>query len=287
MNMTLGRILRNARQAKGISQLALSLLLDVSQRHVSYIESDRARASRELIFAWMKAVDAPVALRNAALHHCGFSCERGNFSPPQDASLNLHQVAFLKSAAISFPVMIFNADWQLLEVNPAGEWLILELMPELHSMLERRLAGLNMIDALVANDGPLAHLENGRQVLAMVLSQIEQEAWTNEHLVAAVEKLGEAMVSRYGVKSTDDNIEGIGGSSSEIMVNTRHGRLAFFAVQSTLGHTQGITLQSLRIAHLFPVDQHTEAVLREILSAQSSKSESTAARGTDLPEPLK
>ena len=262
MNMTLGRILRSARQAKGVSQLALSLTLEVSQRHVSYLESDRARASRELILAWMKAVDAPTEVRNAALHHSGFSCESKWVTPSRDTSLDGHQAELFKSTAISFPILLFNANWQLLEVNPAAEWLAIETMPVFWSGFTKGTAGMSMIDALVDPGGLLLHMANAKEVGAQFLTQIEQESWTNQGLAAGVEKLSESLAQHYGISSTDDGYGQNSSAALKMVFDTQHGALTFFPVQSTLGHTQGITLQSLRIAHWFPGDDHTKGVLR-------------------------
>lgn len=65
--------LQRARRARRVSQLELSLRLGVSQRHVSFVESGRARPSRDLLTRWLGELDAPLALRNAALLQAGFA----------------------------------------------------------------------------------------------------------------------------------------------------------------------------------------------------------------------
>lgn len=65
--MSIALILRRTRLEHGISQLELAGRLDVSQRHVSFLESGRALPSRGLILAWMAELGVPVSVRNAAL----------------------------------------------------------------------------------------------------------------------------------------------------------------------------------------------------------------------------
>jgi transcriptional regulator with XRE-family HTH domain len=65
--------LQSVRQSRRVSQLELSLRMGVSQRHVSFVESGRSRPSRELVLAWMRELDAPLAVRNAALLQAGFA----------------------------------------------------------------------------------------------------------------------------------------------------------------------------------------------------------------------
>ena len=50
MNL-LTETLQQVRRAKRLSQLELSMRMGVSQRHVSFVESGRAKPSRELLVA--------------------------------------------------------------------------------------------------------------------------------------------------------------------------------------------------------------------------------------------
>ena len=50
---TLTATLQQSRKARRVSQLELSLRMGVSQRHVSFVESGRAKPSRELLVAWL------------------------------------------------------------------------------------------------------------------------------------------------------------------------------------------------------------------------------------------
>ena len=65
--------LQHARAAARLSQLALSLRIGVSQRHISYVESGRAQPSRDLLVTWLDALGAPLAVRNAALLDAGYA----------------------------------------------------------------------------------------------------------------------------------------------------------------------------------------------------------------------
>lgn len=75
--MLLGNPLRHARATRDVSQRELALRLGVSQRHVSYVEGNRARPSRDLIVSWIREVGAPLSLCNAALLPAGFAPSYG------------------------------------------------------------------------------------------------------------------------------------------------------------------------------------------------------------------
>lgn len=68
-----GPMLRTWRRRRGASQLALALQSGVSQRHVSFLESGRARPSREMVVQLSTALDVPLRQRNAMLLAAGFA----------------------------------------------------------------------------------------------------------------------------------------------------------------------------------------------------------------------
>ena len=68
-----GPMLRAWRRRRGASQLALALQSGVSQRHVSFLESGRARPSREMVVQLTSALDVPLRQRNAMLLAAGFA----------------------------------------------------------------------------------------------------------------------------------------------------------------------------------------------------------------------
>ena len=63
-----GPMLRAWRRRRGASQLALALQSGVSQRHVSFLESGRARPSREMVVQLSTALDVPLDRKSTRLN---------------------------------------------------------------------------------------------------------------------------------------------------------------------------------------------------------------------------
>lgn len=61
------------RQYRRLSQLDLALEADISQRHLSYLETGRSRPSREMVLRLAEAMDIPLRERNAFLQAAGYS----------------------------------------------------------------------------------------------------------------------------------------------------------------------------------------------------------------------
>jgi transcriptional regulator with XRE-family HTH domain len=55
------------------SQLTLALSANVSQRHLSFIESGRAQPSRDMIVRLCDALDIPLRERNELLNCAGYA----------------------------------------------------------------------------------------------------------------------------------------------------------------------------------------------------------------------
>jgi len=66
-------VCRQWRQLRKLSQLDLALTADISQRHVSWLETGRSRPSREMVIRLSDALEIPLRERNVLLQSAGFS----------------------------------------------------------------------------------------------------------------------------------------------------------------------------------------------------------------------
>src|SRR5262245_14373632 len=68
-----GALLQYWRKARNLSQLALAHEADVSSRHVCFVETGRAKPSREMVMLLASVLDVPLRERNALLLAAGFA----------------------------------------------------------------------------------------------------------------------------------------------------------------------------------------------------------------------
>src|SRR5437588_10364157 len=69
----IGELLRAWRQRRSLSQLELALEADVSSRHVSFLETGRARPSREMVLHLAEHLEVPLRDRNGLLLAAGYA----------------------------------------------------------------------------------------------------------------------------------------------------------------------------------------------------------------------
>ena len=62
-----GRHVKQWRRQRGFSQLDLAVRADVSQRHVSFIETGRSRPGEDVVHRVAEALEVPIRDRNILL----------------------------------------------------------------------------------------------------------------------------------------------------------------------------------------------------------------------------
>src|SRR5262249_8194546 len=68
-----GDLLREWRERRHLSQLALALDTEISQRHLSFLEIGRSQPSREMILRLAERLEIPLRERNVLLASAGFA----------------------------------------------------------------------------------------------------------------------------------------------------------------------------------------------------------------------
>ena len=118
---TFGPMLRAWRRRRGASQLSLALQSGVSQRHVSFLESGRARPSREMVVQLSTALDVPLRQRNEMLLAAGFApaYRETNLGAPELAPVR-RAIDFMLKQQEPYPAVVIDRLWNLLQANDAA-----------------------------------------------------------------------------------------------------------------------------------------------------------------------
>lgn len=257
---TLPVTLQQARKARHWSQLELSMRVGVSQRHVSFVESGRAKPSRGLLVAWLQELDAPLAVRNAAMLQAGYAPAFGtaSWADPVLAPANL-ALQQLLSAHDPMPALVLDAQWNLLHMNQGGLWLAATLMPWTAALPPR--TPLNMLDLLAHPEGMTKMMLNLDEVGPALLAHLRDDASVHPALTPQVEGFAALLHARLGAQRL---YTGWPRSAAPVLTTrfaTPYGELAFFSMFTTFGSPQDITLASLRVEHMFAADAATLAVV--------------------------
>ena len=269
--------LQRVRKARRLSQLELSFRLRVSQRHVSFVESGRAKPSRELLAAWLHELDAPLVVRNEAMLQAGFAPAYGA-APLRDPSLSQANAALeqLLRAHDPMPALVLDAEWNLVRMNHGGQWLASTLLPRLAG--QAGAGPVNMLDLLAHPDGFTRSLTNLAEVGPPMLAHLRHEALAQPAIGPRVEAFAALLGARLGA---DKLQAGWSRPMAPVLTPryaTPYGELAFFSMFTTFGTPQDITLASLRVEHMFAADEVTRAVVAaQVGDARARRSDSRPA----------
>src|SRR6266566_2821928 len=117
-----GALLREWRQRRNLSQLELALRSAVSARHLSFIETGRARPSREMVLHLAERLDVPLRERNRLLLAAGFAPVFG------ERSLDENEMAPVREALERFlaahepyPAVVVDRHWNVVASPPRLE----------------------------------------------------------------------------------------------------------------------------------------------------------------------
>ena len=258
--------LRQVRKDCRLSQLELSLRLGVSQRHISFVESGRSKPSRELLVAWLEELNTPLILRNEVMLQAGYApvYKTTQLDDPTLVQVN-DALQQLLSAHDPQPALVIDAQWNLLRLNRGGQWLATVLMPGMDG-----LAGdeqINLLDMLVHPEGLAKQITNLHEVGPLFLTRLRHEASAQPTIISKVDAfavlLDTRLGSQYAQKKSQKNWLLPIAPVLTTDYATQYGKLSFFSMFTTFGTPQDITLESLRVEHLFAADKATYAVLRE------------------------
>ena len=255
------RQLRQLRQQRRISQLELSLRVGVSQRHLSCIETGRARPSREMLHALLDALDAPLAERNEALLAAGFApaFERRTLAEPEMAPVRA-ALSHLLAAHDPAPAFVLDDAWTLLQAN-RGTVAMMGLLGVPAAALA---GGLNLLDALLAPGGLAGAIVNADAVCAEVWQRAQREAAHSPALRARVEALRPQLPRRLAGPLPERPATPL----LETLLRCSDGRLLrFFSAFTTFGAPLDVTAASLRVEHFFPADEATRLQMAEAVAA--------------------
>jgi transcriptional regulator with XRE-family HTH domain len=251
-----GALLREWRQRRNLSQLELALRSSVSARHLSFIETGRARPSREMILHLADRLDLPLRERNHLLLAAGFapvfserSLDESEMAPVRDA------LERFLSAHEPFPALVVDRHWNIVASNSGVSYVTREVAPEL------KVPPANALRIALHPDGLAPRILNLADWSGYLLARLrrEIEATRDPDLGALYEELA----GYPGVATEDDRREQ--PVPNEIML--RHELrlddqdLELFCTFTTFGTARDLTLAELTIVSFYPANPHTAEIL--------------------------
>ncbi|MDR7309370.1 transcriptional regulator with XRE-family HTH domain [Nocardioides luteus] len=251
-----GELVRRWRERRRRSQLDVSIAAHLSARHLSFIETGRARPSREMIERLCDELDVPLRERNALHLAAGFAPAYRE-RPLPDLGVARSAVETVLSGHEPNPALAVNVRWELLAANRSMQLFLGDIAPELLT------PPVNVLRATLHPDGLAPRIRNFTQwrdhAVRRVRRQLERTAAEGlADLLAEIE-------SYPAPAGTDDTVD---TTANDLVVPMRiatdDGELSFHYALTVFGAARDVTLDEIAIETFFPADDATAAALRAL-----------------------
>jgi transcriptional regulator with XRE-family HTH domain len=258
-----GALLRRWRDQRRLSQMELALEAAVSTRHLSFVETGRAKPSREMVVRLAEHLDVPLRERNELLLAAGYAPAYPE-SSLEDAEMDQVRDAVrrLLVAHEPFPAIAVDRRWELVDGN-AGVPLITAGAAQ--HLLE---PPVNALRLALHPEGMAPRIANLPEWRAHLLGRLRREvtATQDPQLKALLAELSEYGPTRPGDDEADAHVPRAGEIVVPLRVHTDEaGELAFMSTVTTFGTPLDITVSELSIEAFFPADDRTADVLRAMV----------------------
>ncbi|WP_029032832.1 helix-turn-helix transcriptional regulator [Salinarimonas rosea] len=251
-----GDHLRSWRRRRRLSQLDLALDAEISQKHLSFCESGRARPSRDMVVRLAERLEIPLRERNALLLAAGYAPlypERPLDAPELAAAREA--VALVLEGHEPYPALAVDRHWSILATNAA-------VAPLLDGIAERALLAppANALRLSLHPGGLAPMIVNLGEWRAHLLERLARQ------VAASADEALERLLEELRAYPAPPHPRSDGAERSAIAVPLRlrspAGELAFISTVTVFGTPTDITLSEIAIEAFFPADEATKRALR-------------------------
>lgn len=273
-----GEHLRGWRQRRGLSQLQLSGLAEVSTRHLSWLESGKAVPSRAMVLRLCDRLDVPLRDRNALLAAAGYApmyLQRALDDPALAAARA--GVQRLLDAHEPWPALAVDRGWHLVAHNRLVPLLLATVAPALQQ------PPVNVLRLSLHPQGLAPMIEGLPAWRDYVLLRLRRQiaATGDDSLVALHDELqalppppGHAPWPDAGCETASPTMAD--DVAVPLSLRTPLGTLRFITTMTVFGAPRDITLSELAVETLLPADAATGEILRQMLSHVTAGADSPA-----------
>jgi transcriptional regulator with XRE-family HTH domain len=254
MTRDVGGLIREWRRRRRLSQLALASEAEISQRHLSFLESGRSRPSREMLLHLAEQLGVPLRERNLLLVAAGFAPEYSERSYDDPAMATAREVVTRVLAAHEpFPALAVDRHWTMLSANRAVAPLLAGVAPQLLR------PPVNILRLALHPEGVAPRIANLPEVRAHTLERLRVQAETTADpmLLALLKEL-----RGYPGGAPQRVDHAAGAVAIPLRLRTEAGELAFLSTITVFGTPVDVTLSELAIETFLPADARTAEALR-------------------------
>lgn len=247
----IGALLREWRSARRLSQLDLALDAGISPRHLSWVETGKAKPSRDVVARLADTLTMPLRERNVLLLAAGYAPEYSETDLDAPELTHVRRaIKLILAQQEPYPAFALNRRWDVLTANRAATRVATFLLGgSAHSNMIRQFFDPADLRACVVNWEEVAGdlIRHLHDEVAAAPSDLRARALLDEALcypgVPARWRMRELLAAPPPVLT--------------VQFRKKDHTLSFFSTITTFGTPRDVTLDELRIECTFPADDAT------------------------------
>jgi transcriptional regulator with XRE-family HTH domain len=261
----IGMLLREWRGVRRMSQLDMAFECGMSARHLGFVETGKARPSREAVGRFADALTLSLRERNAFLLAAGYApqyAERDLATPALERMR--HAVELILHHQNPYPAFVLNQHFDVLMTNDAA------VNVNRFVMQGRESRHANLLRQIFDPDDFRPVILNWPEVAIGFLRRL------HHHLAATPgDEQGQALLTEllsYPDVPAAWCFSGIGGEAEPILTLNFHspaGPLRFFETITTFAAPFDVTLDELQIDCAFPIDGPTASICSSLAAGET------------------
>ncbi len=260
---SVGVLLKTWRQRRRVSQLALAADAEVSQRHLSFVETGRAAPSRSMVLRLAERLDVPLRERNTLLLAAGYAPTYRDGKATASAPDLRAQIQAILDGHSPNPAIAVDRHWTLTAHNAVAARLFEGADPALLT------PPINVLRLSLAPGGIGARILNYREWRAHLLQRVTREVERSADPALAVLL---AEIRTYpvppGARPYRANADGEGRALAvPLELGTPYGTLRLISTTTVFGTATDVTLSELALECFYPMDRESGVVLRTLSEA--------------------
>lgn len=254
---TCGGLVRSWRVRRHLSQLDLASEINVSTRHLSFIETGRSTPSRTMLLTIAEHLDVPLRDRNQLLLSAGYApvYPESSLHSPQMMAIR-EALRQLLAGHAPYPALVVDRWWNLVEANDS-------LFMLLEGVADHLLAPpVNVLRVSLHPQGVAARIVNLGEWRGHLLARLRRQV-----ALTADPELADLLseLESYPCDQPEEEMHGPG----EVVVPLRlriddATELAMLSTVATFGAPLDVTVAELVIESFFPADEASGDLLRTI-----------------------
>lgn len=270
-----GTLIRDWRQLRRFSQLDLALEAEISQKHLSFIESGRSQPSRDMVLLLAEHLGVPLRERNALLLAAGYApvyLERALEDPGLQAAKAA--IDLVLKGHEPYPALAVDRHWTLLAANAAvAPLLALVGDPDLLR------PPVNVLRLALHPGGLAPAIVNLEEWRTHIVARLRQQVRATADPALAdllAELLSYPAPQRPARKGHAPEPDAEPAIVVPLLLRVGGSVLSFISTTTVFGTPVDITLSELALETFFPADAATAAALRALAQDRPEQPGQTA-----------